>query len=154
MSSNLGTVAETGEVGDDRDAGPAHRVPALAADADEFELARVLNDLLGGEADGVSVEGAGQAAIARDEDDEPLALVAATEQRVLVTREDGGEIRQDLVEQVGVGSRGQGRILGTAELGRRHELHRPGYLSDVPRRRDASSDVSLARHAALPGSVM
>ena len=39
-------------------------------------------------------------------------------------------------------------VLGTLELGRGHELHRPGDLLDVLDRPDATPDVALASHGS------
>jgi len=142
ISSNDGR-RRSREVGDDRDPSPAHRVAALAADADQLQVPLVLHDFLGDEADHVGVERSGQAPIARDQDHEPLALFAPAQERMLVAAEHGRKVSQDLVEELRVRARGQSRLLGAPQLRRRNELHRPGDLPDIPRRCDASPDVSL-----------
>ena len=83
-SANVGPVAEAREVGLDRHAGAAHRVAALAADGDDREVARVVGDLAGGEADRVRVERAGRAAIRGDEHDQALAALALGQERVVL----------------------------------------------------------------------
>jgi len=109
-------VAEPLEVGLHRDPRPAHRVAPLAADRDHGHVAAVLGDLLGGEPDGVRIEGAGQTAIARDQHDQSLALLASSEERVLVRPEHGGEVGDELVDLPAVRPGRQCRVLGALQL--------------------------------------
>ena len=108
------SIAESGEVGDDRNAGSPHRIATLAADTDQLEVAGVLHDLLGGKANGVGVESTGQTPIARDQDDQPLTFFAAHQQRVLVATQDGRQVGQDLVKQIRVRPRSEGGLLGSS----------------------------------------
>ena len=94
----------------------------------------MVRDLAGREADRVGVEGAREAAVRRHDDDQPVVLrvqVAAGQQRMVRLVQDRGEVRDHLVELLAVGTRGQRRLLGPAQLGGRDELHRPGDLLDV-----------------------
>ena len=109
----------------------AHRVAALAADRDDREVARVLDDLAGDEADDVRVERARQAAVGRDQHDQPLAALALGEERVVLAAEHGREVGEDLVDLLAVRPRRERRVLGALQLRRRHELHRAGDLLDV-----------------------
>ena len=141
-------LAEALEVGGDRHAGAAHGVAALAADGQDPQVARVLRDLAGREAHGVGVEGAREAAVRGHDDDQPVVLrvqVAAGQQRVVRLVQDRGEVRDDLVELLAVGTRGQRGLLGPAQLGGRDELHRPGDLLDVLRRARCCG-ISAAGH--------
>ena len=75
------------------------------------------------------------------------------EERMLVAAEDRREVGQDLVDLLAVRPRGERRVLGALQLGRGHELHRPGDLLDVlgPTSPDPRwPDVALARHAGSP----
>ena len=119
---------------------------ALAADGHDGQVARVLGDLAGGEPDRVRVEGPGEAAIGRDQHDQPLAAFALGEERVVVAAEDRGQVGEDLVDLLAVGPRREGRVLGALQLGRGHELHRPRDLLDVLRRRRCAA----GSHAGLP----
>ena len=83
-----------------------------------------------------------------------VATFAAREERMVLIGEHRGDVRQDLVELVAVGARLEGRVLGTLELGRSHELHRAGDLLDVLDRADAASDLALAGHELVGASVM
>ena len=47
------------------------------------------------------------AAVRRDEHDEPLATLAPGEERVVLTGQDRGEVREDLLELLAVGPRGE-----------------------------------------------
>ena len=99
-----GLVAEAREVGLDRYPRAAHRVAALAPDRHQREVALVLGDLAGGEPDDVRHERPAQRPVRGDEHDEPLAALAAAEERVGVVAEDRGHVGQDLVDLVGVGA--------------------------------------------------
>ncbi len=139
-------IAEALERGGDGDACPAHRRVTLAADGDQREVALVRRDLLGGEADRVRVERAGEAAIGRDEHDGARPALALGEQRMVVAAEHGREVRQDLVDLVRVRSRRERGVLGALQLRRGDELHRARDLLDVAHRRNAASDLALAWH--------
>ena len=145
-SANVGPIAEAREVRLERHAGAAHRVAPLAADRDDREVARVLGDLAGREPDRVGVQRAGEAAVGRDQHDEPLAALALGEQRVILAAEDGGEVGEDLVDLLAVGPRRERRVLGALQLRRRNELHRPRDLLDVPDGADPAPDISLGCH--------
>ena len=105
-----------------------------------------LGDLLGREPDRVRVERPGEAAVARHEDDEPLAALAPGEQRVLVAAEDDGEVGEDLVELLAVRPGMERRVLGALQLRRGDELHRPRDLLDVADRGYSPPDLALAGH--------
>ncbi len=68
------------------------------------------------------------------------------QERMVIAAEHAGQVGEDLVDLLGVGPRGQGRVLGTLQLGRGHELHRPGDLLDVPDVADAAPDIALTGH--------
>jgi hypothetical protein len=67
----------------------------------------VLDDLPGYEAHGVGVEWSGQTPVARDQHDQPLALFAPAQERVLVAAENGCQVGKYLVEQLRVGAGGE-----------------------------------------------
>ena len=146
-SANAGPVAEPAEMGVDRDARAAHGVAALPTDRHDRQVARVLGDLARREPDRVRVERSGQAAVGGDQHDQPLAALASDEERMVLAAQDGGQVGQDLVELLGVRPRRQRRVLGTLELARGDELHRPGDLLDVLDRADPAPDVALTSHA-------
>ena len=140
-------VAEALEVGLDRDAGPAHRVAALAADGDDGEVAGWSVISPGREPDRVRVERPGQAAVGRHEDDQPLAAFAPGEQRMVVAAEDRRRGRRGPRRASGCTAAAcERRVLGALELGRGHELHRPGDLLDVADGGDPPPDLALAGH--------
>jgi hypothetical protein len=138
-----GPVTVALEMGGDGDAGAAHRVAALAADGDNGQLAGMLRDLLGREANRVRVERPGESAVAGHEHDQALAALAPGEQRMLLRAEDRGEVGEDLVDLFAVGPRVERRLLRAAELRGGNELHRPRDLANVPDRAYAAPDVSL-----------
>ncbi len=139
-------VAQAVEVGLDRHAGAAHRIAALAADGDERQVAPVVDDLLRGEPHDVRREGPGERPVRRDQDDDSLAALALGEQRMLLATEHGRQVREDLLDLLGVGTRCERRVLRAAQLRRRHELHRPRDLADVADRADAAPDLALQAH--------
>ena len=145
-------VAEAGEVGVDRHAGAAHRVAALAPDADDRLVARVLGDLARDEADRVRVERAGEAAVRRDQHEQTLALGRLLQERVVLAAEDRRDVREDLVDLLAVRAGREGRVLGAPELRRRHELHGARDLLDVLGRVDPPPDIPLASHGTSPPS--
>ena len=74
------------------------------------------------------------------------------EQRVLLVVDDGGHVREDLVELVAVRPRRQGGVLRALQLRGSHELHGAGDLLDVADRSDAAPDLALAGHGWVPTS--
>ena len=97
-----GPVTEGGEMRRHRDAGPAHRVAALAPDRDHGNVTRVVDDVAGDEPDDVRVQRPGQRAVGGDQDDEPLAAFTLGEQRMILATEDGSQIGEDLVQLLAV----------------------------------------------------
>ena len=134
----------------DRHAHAAHRVATLAAHRDEGEVAPVIDDLLRREPDEVGHKRSGQGPVRGDEDDQAPAALTLSEQRMLLAAEDGREVRQHLVDLLRVRARSERRVLGALELGRGHELHRPGDLADVANGADPAPNFPLTSHGPLP----
>ena len=89
-------------MGRHRDAGPAHRVAALAPDGDDGNVTRMVDDVAGDEPDDVRVERPGQRAVGGDQDDEALAAFTFGEQRMILATEDGSQIGEYLVQLLAV----------------------------------------------------
>jgi hypothetical protein len=117
------------------------------------QVALVVEDLLEREAGRVRVQRPGEAAIRRDDHEEPPAALAPGQERVGLRVEDGREVGEDLVDLLAVGAAGERGVLGALELRRGDELHRPRDLLDVLDGADAPPDVALARHAASPAPL-
>src|SRR5207249_3728384 len=95
----------------------------------------------------VGVERPSQRAVRGDQDDQSLTALAGSQQRVVVTGEDRGQVGQDLVELLAVWPGREGRILGALQFRRRHELHGARDLLDVLDGSDPAPDIALASHA-------
>ena len=127
-------------MGLERDAGAAHRVAPLAADGDHAQVSGRLGDLACREPDRVRVQRAGQAAIGRDQDDQPPAALAPDEERMVLAAEHGRDRSARTSSSFSAYGRDcEGRLLGALELRGGDELHRPGDLLDVPGRLDPSA---------------
>ena len=143
-------VAESVERGGDRDSRAAHRRGALASDGHDGQVAGGASDLAGRVADRIRVERAREAAVGREQDDEPTAAFTDVgQQRMVLGVQHRGGVREDLVELLAVRPRLERRVLGALELGGRHELHRARDLLDVADRSDASPDLALTGHEGL-----
>ena len=144
-----GPVAEALEVGLDRDAGAAHRVAALAADGDDARGRRACSVIcLGREPDRVRVERPGQAAVGRDRG-RSAACRPRAGRGAGAPRRRGPSARSARTSS-SFSAYGRGverRVLGALQLGRGHELHRPGDLLDVPDGGDPPPDLALAGHS-------
>ena len=153
-------------------ADPAHLAEVDVADEDAAEVAAQLlaalladgQDLdglaLGEEAGGVGareaddrrVEAAAEAALGgRDDQQVGVGAAGAAEQaRRRGARGDaGGEVAEDGFHAAGIGPGGLGGLLGAAQLGGRHHLHRLGDLARGLHAGDADLQVLEARHARL-----
>ena len=148
-----GLVAEPGEVGLDGHARAAHRVAALAAHADDRDVAAVLGDLarakrtvfeLNGPASGRSV------VIRTIRRLPPRGARAAGDPR----RRGRSPGRPAPRRACRCRAARPGSRPGRLELARRDELHRPSDLRDVLHGTDPAPDVSLAGDAgrAVPWS--
>src|SRR5476651_242623 len=104
--------------------------------------------------DDVGVEGARQALVAGNHNQQNALLLAAGKKRIrvllFVRRHGRGHVTQYLAQQRRVGTRRDHPILRTPQFGRGDHLHGLGNLLRVLDRADAPADVDQARHGAVP----
>ena len=86
----------------------------------------MVDDLPAGEADGVRVERAGQAAVGRDQHEQALAALALGEERMVLGAEHRGQVGEDLVELLAVRAGRERRVLGALELATQPRTASPG----------------------------
>ena len=105
----------------------------------------------------VGVEGAAQALVAGDHEDQCLAgaglaaLPAARrrQQRMLhLARRHRSQVLRHLAQFQSVGARGEDLVLRAAQLRRGHHLHRLGDLLRVLHRPDAAAKIDQASHGS------
>src|SRR6185437_5712183 len=149
------TVGEADVFAGELDFAEAQCRDALAADDGEDRLGPFLADAGGGAdalADDVRVEGAGQAAIAGDEDDaDPFHVLTLDQDRHArhAARVGGGDPGQ-FPHPLRVGAQVGDPLFGAAQARRRDHLHRPRDLLDVRDRRNAALDFLLRGHGGSP----
>ena len=138
-----------------RAAAVGKEVGAAVAQGEDLAAAVQRRYLLFGPALHVRVEGAAQALVARDDQDQGLArtglaaVVAARrrQQRVLhLARRHGGEMLRHLAQFQGVRARREDLVLRATQLRRGDHLHRLGDLLRVLHRPDAPAKIDQARH--------
>ena len=123
-------------------AGLFHGIGHFPADAENGGV-RSLGEDGGGAADGVGVEAAAERGVGGDRDERDFSALLLGGERfprgpslVLLGGVVGKEGRQHAGEGVAVGDGGCDGLLGLAELGRGHELHRRSNLQRAPYRAD------------------
>jgi len=128
-------------VGQDRHIASAEEIKSLAADRHNRRLqGAVLLDLLEGPAADVGVETAAEAAVGGDHDITDLFDFAHLQQGMLVALHPAGDVTQNLFQLVRIGPRAEQLVLGLAQLGRCHHLHRLGDLLCAAHAGDAALD--------------
>ena len=130
------------EVGDEIAARTGEELCAFPAD--DVELSRGLD--LRGELEKVAVESAAEAFVRRDQQD-PARLDGTFHQEGMARLvHPGGDRRQHVGHEIGVGPAREGDLLRLFHLRRRHQLHRLGDLAGVFDRLDASAKVAGGGH--------
>ncbi len=139
----------------------AQHIGALAADAEDLDLLALRQkrlDALACEARDIGIERAGEAPLGRHHDKEMGVLLAGADEKrrgAFLRAEPGVQIGKNGVHPLGIGARGDRRLLGAPQFCRRNHLH---GLGDLPRRLhggDAVAEVFQTCHCAprLPLTV-
>jgi hypothetical protein len=128
-------------------------VAGLSADHVELDAGfALLGDEAARRADDVGVEGAAEALVGGDHDQQRAAAAAVLQQRVRLGVGTRGEGVEDLHHLARVRPGREHRFLGAAELGRGDHLHRLGDLLRALDAADPSPDVGQGGHRLLPRS--
>ncbi len=131
----------------------AEGVARLAADGFDINVlasgAALVDEVLSG-LDDVRVEGAGEALVACDDDDQDVLLFALDEERmhdIAGVAHAADERFQHVRDHLGVGPGEHGSLLRAAQLGRRDHLHGLGDLPRVLDTADASPKIEYVCHS-------
>jgi len=150
-----GLVGQADRFARNRSVAFAEEIAALAANQLQLDgsLGTLLDEALRA-FDEVRIEGAGEAFVGAEYQQQDVVLLAAGEQLVLagqvVERRGRGYVGQHAAQHTAVWTRPDDAILRAAQLGRRDHLHGLGDLLRVLDRADAPPDVDQARHAPVP----
>src|SRR5450759_547428 len=133
----------------------AEEIAPLAADQHELDChARAFRLEALRALDQVGIEGARQALVAGDQDEQDALLGAPREQRVFLLMVVAGDGRRQVAEYLAqeraVGPCPDGAILRTAQFRRRDHLHGLGDLLRIFDRADAPPDIDQTRHELVP----